>query len=134
LLSQIDILTAQIGWLDTRAEQIIADIPAAQAPPTPATTTSDGPPADLAAIDRLDEITGIGRHGAQTIFAEVGLSMEVFPTSVHLVTWSKISPRAVHSGAKARPGKTGKGKPIPQSVLGEAAASAGRTNTFLGAR
>jgi len=136
LLSQIDSLTAQIEWLDTRAEQIIADIPAAQAPPTPAaTTTSDRPPpAYLAAIERLDEITGIGRHGAQTIIAEVGLSMEVFPTSAHLVSWSKISPRAVQSGAKTRPGKTGKGNPYLKSVLGEAAASAGRTNTFLGAR
>jgi len=101
LLSPVDSLTAQIEWLDTRAEQIIADIPAAQARPTPAaTTTSDRPPpAYLAALDRLDEITGIGRRGAQTIIAEVGLSMEVFPTSAHLVSWSKVSPRAVQSGA-----------------------------------
>lgn len=135
LLGQIDSLTAQIEWLDTRAEQIIADIPAAQARPAPAaTTTRDTPPAYLAAVDRLDEITGIGRHGAQTIIAEVGLSMDVFPTSAHLVSWSKISPRAVQSGAKTRPGKTGKGNPYLKSVLGEAAASAGRTNTFLGAR
>jgi transposase len=135
LLGQIDSLTAQIEWLDTRAEQIIADIPAAQARPTPAaSTTSDTPPAYLAAVDRLDEITGIGRHGAQTIIAEVGLSMDVFPTSAHLVSWSKISPRAVQSGAKTRPGKTGKGNPYLKSVLGEAAASAARTNTFLGAR
>ena len=135
LLGQIDSLTAQIEWLDTRAEQIIADIPAAQARPAPAaSTTSDTPPAYLAAVDRLDEITGIGRHGAQTIIAEVGLSMDVFPTSAHLVSWSKISPRAVQSGAKTRPGKTGKGNPYLKSVLGEAAASAGRTNTFLGAR
>jgi transposase len=35
LLGQIDSLTAQIEWLDTRAEQIIADIPAAQARPAP---------------------------------------------------------------------------------------------------
>jgi len=54
LLGQIDSLTAQIEWLDTRAEQIIADIPAAQARPTPAaSTTSDTPPAYLAAVDRL---------------------------------------------------------------------------------
>ena len=135
LLGQIDSLTAQIEWLDTRAEQIIADIPAAQARPTPAaSTTSDTPPAYLAAVDRLDEITGIGRHAAQTIIAEIGLSMDVFPTSAHLVSWSKISPRAVQSGAKTRPGKTGKGNPYLKSVLGEAAASAARTNTFLGAR
>jgi transposase len=135
LLGQIDSLTAQIEWLDTRAEQIIADIPAAQARPTPAaSTTSDTPPAYLAAVDRLDEITGIGRHAAQTIIAEIGLSMDVFPTSAHLVSWSKISPRAVQSGARTRPGKTGKGNPYLKSVLGEAAASAARTNTFLGAR
>jgi len=135
LLGQIDSLTAQIEWLDTRAEQIIADIPAAQARPTPAaSTTSDTPPAYLAAVDRLDEITGIGRHAAQTIIAEIGLSMDVFPTSAHLVSWSKISPRAVQSGAKTRPGKTGKGNPYLKSVLGEAAASAARTNTFLGVR
>jgi transposase len=135
LLGQIDSLTAQIEWLDTRAEQIIADIPAAQARPTPAaSTTSDTPPAYLAAVDRLDEITGIGRHAAQTIIAEIGLSMDVFPTSAHLVSWSKISPRAVQSGARTRPGKTGKGNPYLKSVLGEAAASAARTNTFLGVR
>ena len=135
LLGQIDSLTAQIEWLDTRAQQIIADIPAAQARPTPAaSTTSDTPPAYLAAVDRLDEITGIGRHAAQTIIAEIGLSMDVFPTSAHLVSWSKISPRAVQSGARTRPGKTGKGNPYLKSVLGEAAASAARTNTFLGVR
>ena len=103
LLSQIDSLTAQIEWLDTRAEQIIADIPAAQAPPTPAaTTTSDRPPpAYLAAIERLDEITGIGRHGAQTIIAEVGLSMEVFPTSAHLCPGPKSHP--AQSSPEPRP-------------------------------
>ena len=47
------------------------------------------------------------------------------------MSWSKISPRAVQSGAKTRPGKTGKGNPYLKSALGEAA---GRTNTFLGAR
>lgn len=51
-----------------------------------------------------------------------------------LVSWSKISPRAVQSGAKTRAGKTGKGDPYLNSVLGEAAASAARSNTFLGAR
>ena len=82
-----------------------------------ATTTSDRPPpaSYMAAIDRLDETTGIDRHDAQTIIAEVGLSMEVFPTSAHLVSWSKISPRAVQPGAKTRPGKTRKGNPYPKA-------------------
>src|SRR5262249_16339341 len=37
-------------------------------------------------------------------------------------------------GAKSRPGKTGKGNRYLNSALGEAAACAARTNTFLGAR
>jgi len=103
LLGQIDSLTAQIEWLDTRAEQIIADIPAAQARPTPAaSTTSDTPPAYLAAVDRLDEITGIGRHAAQTIIAEIGLSMDVFPTSAHLVSWS-ASRSALRAWSRCQP-------------------------------
>jgi len=132
LLEQIDGLTAQIGRLDTRVEQQLADIPAAQAPP--GGTGPDGQPAYLPAVDRLNEITGIGRHAAQAIIAEVGLSMAVFPTSAHLTSWSKVCPRAVQSGAKTHAGKTGKGNPYLKSALGEAAAAAGRTNTFLGVR
>lgn len=113
---------------------MIADIPAAQAPPA---HTDPGPgsgPAYLAAVDRLDEVTGIGRHAAHTIIAEVGLDMAVFPTPGHLVSWAKLSPRAIQSGARTRAGKTGKGNRYLKSVLGEAAASSARTNTFLGAR
>lgn len=135
LLSQIDGLSAQIEHLDVRIEEMIADMPEAAAPP--ATVDADGvilAPAGLAAVDRLDEITGIGRHAAQVIIAEVGLSMAVFPTAANLVSWAKLSPRTIQSGAKTRAGKTGKGNRYLKSVLGEAAASAAKTRTFLGAR
>ena len=134
LLDQIDGLSAQIEHLDTRVEQLIDSIPAAQAPPPPSSGDRGTAPAYLAATDRLNEVTGIGRHAAQTIIAEVGLSMAIFPTSGHLVSWAKLSPRAIQSGAKTRSGKTGKGNRYLKAVLGEAAAVAARTNTFLGAR
>jgi transposase len=138
LLDQIDALSAQIGKLTTRIEELIAAIPAAQGVNADGTTgpaagQGEGAPV-LPAVDRLDEVTGIGREAAQTIIAEIGLHMTVFPTPGHLVSWAKISPRTVQSGTKNRSGKTGKGNPYLKGVLGEAAAAAGRTDTFLGER
>jgi transposase len=31
--------------------------------------------------------------------------MAIFPTSAHLVSWAKLSPRAIQSGAKTAPAK-----------------------------
>lgn len=42
----------------------------------------------LPAVDQLDEVTGIGREGAQAIIAEIGLDMSRFPTPGHLVSWA----------------------------------------------
>jgi transposase len=138
LLDQIDALNAQIGKLTTRIEELIEAIPAAQGIDADGTTgpsagTGAGAPV-LPAIDRLDEITGIGRDGAQEIIAEIGLDMSRFPTASHLVSWAKLSPRTIQSGASSRSGRTGKGNPYLKGVLGEAAAAAARTDTFLGER
>jgi transposase len=43
-------------------------------------------------------------------------------------------PRTAQSGARSRPGKTGKGNPYVKGMPGEAAAAAARTDTFLGER
>jgi transposase len=138
LLDQIDALSAQIGKLTTRIEELIAAIPAAQGVNADGTTgpaAGEGEDAPvLPAVDRLDEITGIGREAAQAIIAEIGLHMSTFPTAAHLVSWAKLSPRTIQSGAKNRSGKTGKGNPYLKGVLGEAAAAAGKTDTFLGER
>ncbi|MGE5289410.1 MAG: transposase [Micromonosporaceae bacterium] len=138
LLDQIDTLTAQIGELTTRIEELIAAIPAAQGVDADGTTgpgagRGEGAPV-LPAVDRLDEVTGIGRGAAQASIAEIGLHMSVFPTAAHLVSWAKISPQTLQSGARSRAGRTGKGNPYLKGILGEAAAAAAKTDTFLGER
>jgi transposase len=138
LPGQYDALTIQVDALTTRIEELIAAIPAAQGADADGTT---GPEAGtgqdaavLAAISRLDEVPGIARHTAQVIIAETGLDMSVFPTAGHLVSWAKLSPRTIQSGARSRSGKTGRGNPYLKGVPGEAAAAAGKTDTFLGER
>ncbi|MFF0284022.1 transposase [Rhodococcus aetherivorans] len=75
-----------------------------------------------------------GPLGAQVIVAEIGLDMTRFPTPARLVSWVKICPRTVQSGAKLRFGTPGRGNPYLKGALGEAAAAAARTDTFLGER
>ena len=133
LLDQVDELTDQIIRLGRRIDELIAQLPEAQPPsPTGPTAADDG--GGLGVVERLDEITGIGRVAAQTIIAEVGLDMAQFPTAGHLVSWAKLTPRTIQSGPRTRAGWTGKGNPYLKGVLGEAAAAAGRTDTFLGER
>ena len=144
LLDQIDALTRQIDTLTTRIEQHIAAIPAAVAQVHPEGGDNDGDqpptghghpmPATLSVAERLDEIPGVGPHTAQVILAEIGLDMTRFLTPGHLVSWAKLCPRTIQSGAKNRSGKAGKGNPYLKGALGEAAAAAARTNTFLGER
>jgi transposase len=137
ILDQVDVLTRQIDRLTARIEDLIAAIPAAQAPDPstgPGSGDEPGPQAPLPAIDRLDEVPGIGRRAAQIIIAEIALDMDRFPTSGHLVSWAKICPATIQSGAKRKAGKTGKGNPYLKGVLGEIATAAAKTQSFLGER
>jgi transposase len=138
LLDGVDALTGQIAKLTSRIEELIAAIPAAQGVDADGTTgpgAGTGPDAARPdAITRLDEIPGISVHGAQIILAEIGLDMTRFPTAGHLVSWAKLCPRTIQSGARSSAGKTGKGNPYLKGVLGEIAAAAAKTDTFLGER
>jgi transposase len=139
LLDQIDALGVQIDRLTSRIEELVGAIPAAQPPPDKARHTGEDTyqpavPGGLPAVNRLDEVPGIGVKAAQVIIAEVGLDMGQFPTAAHLVSWARLSPRTIQSGAKQRAGATGKGNPYLKGVLGEAAAAAAKTDTFLGER
>jgi transposase len=87
------------------------------------------------AVDRLDEIPGIGPTAAAVIIAEIGIDMSRFPTPGHLSSWAKFAPGVNASAGKTKGnGYTGHGDHYLASVLGEAAVIAGRTDTFLGAR
>ena len=61
--------------------------------------------------------------------------MTVFPTAGHLCSWARQAPQVSESAGK-RKGKnaTGRGNPYIGGALGEAAANAGRTSTFLGTK
>ena len=60
--------------------------------------------------------------------------MTVFGTPGRLVSWAKRCPQTRQSGKKTSSGKAGKGNPWLNGILGEIAASASRTSTFLGER
>lgn len=115
MLARIDTLTADIADVDARIETEIA--PFAQA------------------VDRLDEIPGIGPTAAHVILAEIGTDMSRFPTSAHLASWARFAPGTKESaGKKKGNATTGHGNPYLARVLGEAAVAAARTDTFLGER
>jgi len=153
LLDQIDGLSAAIEKLTTRAELLLQTLLAARADdqqtsgavpapgasdprqaPAATSVAADGGGDGLSTSQRLDEIAGIGPLAAQVIIAEIGLEMSRFPTAGHLVSWAKLCPRTIQSGATRRGGAAGKGNPYLKGVLGEAAAAAAKTNTFLGER
>jgi transposase len=61
--------------------------------------------------------------------------MTRFPTTGHLVSWARFAPGVKESaGKKKGNATTGHGNRYLASVLGNAAAAAGRTGTFLGER
>jgi transposase len=152
LLGQIDGLDIEIGRITARINKLIAGIPEMQAPetdsddgesighePTGDDPITQQPPAvpgrrGLPAVQRLAQIPGISIEGAQTILAEIGPDMTRFPTAGHLVSWARLCPRTIQSGAKHKTGKTPKGNPYLKGVLGQAAGAAAKTNTFLGER
>jgi transposase len=86
-------------------------------------------------VAQLDAIPGFGVTTAQDLIAEIGVDMTVFPTAGHLCSWARVAPRVTESGGK-RKGKTatGRGNPYVGGTLGDAAATVGRTQTFLGAK
>src|SRR5215204_1068898 len=78
-LEHLEQLEASIAELDTHIDRVLA--PFAQA------------------RDRLDTITGVGKRAAETIIAEIGVDMTVFPTAGHLASRLRAAARATTSPA-----------------------------------
>jgi transposase len=115
MLSRIDQIDADIAAVDEQIEAHLA------------------PFADAA--DRLIEIPGIKAVQAAAIIAETGVDMTRFPTAGHLASWARFTPGVNASAGKQKGnGSTGHGNRYLARALGDAAASAGRTHSFLGAR
>src|SRR5215218_8631993 len=115
MLARVDALDADLADLDAKLAELIAPF--------------------TGAVDRLDEIPGIGQLAAQLLIAEIGADMTRFPTAGHLVSWAKFAPGVKESAGKRKgSGSTGRGNPYLARVLGEAAVAASKTETFLGER
>lgn len=115
MLDRIDRDNADIAAVDAQIEVLLA------------------PFAD--AVCRLDEIPGVGATAAAAIIAEIGIDMTRFPTPGHLASWARFAPGVKASAGKTKGnGSTGHGNRYLARTIGESAVSAGRTDTFLGAR
>ena len=115
MLGRVDAISADIAALDA---QIAAHA---------------APYAEVVA--RLDEIPGISHAAAHVILAEIGTDMTRFPTAGHLASWARLAPGIKESaGKKKGKGATGHGNAYLAAILGNAAAGAAKTNTFLGER
>lgn len=82
MLARIDETSADIAAVETRIEDLIAPF--------------------VAAVEKLDEIIGVGRTAAHTMIAEVGLDMSRFPTAAHLCSWARFAPGVKESAGKSK--------------------------------
>lgn len=79
------------------------------------------------ALQKLQEIPGVGKRSAEVILAEIGMDMSKFPTAGHLAAWSGLAPGNNESAKKRKSGKTRKGNPTLKTTLIQSAKTAKRT-------
>jgi transposase len=114
-LGHLEHLEGAIAALDTEVDQVISPFARAR--------------------DQLDTITGVGKRAAETIIAEIGVDMAVFPTAGHLASWAGRCPGNNRTGGKRRSGRPTKGNRWLGEVLTECAWAAARSrDTYLSAQ
>ena len=113
-LRHLDFLDQEIGRLDREVAQRLSPLEET--------------------LQAVDTIPGVGRRTAETILAEMGTDMSRFATPGHLASWAGVCPGNNRSGGKSKRSPTKGGNIWLQSALVEAARSAARTRTYLGAQ
>jgi transposase len=82
----------------------------------------------VTAVELLCSIPGVQARTAQTILAEIGPDMHVFPSARHLASWAGQCPGNDRSAGKQRSGRTRRGSKWLNDALKDAAMSAARTH------
>jgi transposase len=114
-LAHLEQLEASIAELDTHIDRVLAPFARTR--------------------DQLDTITGVGKRAAETIIAEIGVDMTVFPTAGHLASWAGRCPGNNITGGKRRSGKPSRGNRWLGEMLTECAWAAARSrDTYLSAQ
>ena len=86
-------------------------------------------------LERIRELPGLDRRTTEIILAEVGPTVEKWPTAGHLASWACVCPGNHESGGKRYSGKRRKGQKWLVSALVEAAHAASRSkDTYLSAQ
>jgi transposase len=155
MLGRVDRLTADVDALTGQVTAALAEIegaaqvhpdtgeivapgtggpPAVGAAPTGEACAEAGEARQLTLAERLAEIPGIGPVAAQAIIAEVGTDVSRFPTPGHLASWAGLAPKDRESAGRAKPARTAKGNRYLGGILGQAAMSVAKTQTFYGVR
>lgn len=107
LLSHLQFLEAQIAELDAWIEEAARPF--------------------QRALDLLMTIPGVKRRVAESLLAEAGPDMTVFPTAAHLAAWTGLCPGNHETGGKRGPGTTRPGNRWLRRAMTEAGWAASHT-------
>ena len=107
LLEQVAFLDRQVTQLDTRIDEHVRPF--------------------VEALTLIRTIPGLKRRAGESVLAEIGPDMTIFPTAAHLCSWAAICPGHNETGGKQRSGKTRRGNRWLRGTLTEAAWAAART-------
>lgn len=89
----------------------------------------------LPAREALMMIPGLSKTSSENILAEIGIDMNIFPTSGHLASWAGVCPGQNESAGRIKSTKARPGNRYLKGHLGAAALSISRSeNTYLGVK